>query len=335
MGLCCTVIRETEVASIESFGKFDRILHPGFHCINCITENIGVRRNLQLQIFEHRVDTVTKDKITIDVKIGVHFKVNSDNVIQETTRKQGRRSVELSETSSLLESGGLHSIESIERLPYQHTPVFQQLPSPNDAIYKSMYTTYDPVGQIKQHVNSYLRGISCDHTMNEIFLSKNSLSNDLTTELNKTMQKYGYYIERALILDIDPPKDVRHAMNLVSESENKRTAQINQAEADKRAAILRAEANCEVRRLEGEGLAKQRQALTNGLKESMQHMCGDKEISIDPSALTSTILTMQYIDMLDKVGATGHNTVIMSHAPSASGAIEEQFRNAILSTHQK
>jgi len=182
-----------------------------------------------------------------------------------------------------------------------------------------------------QIIDAYFRGISCDHSMNDLFVSKNTFSDTLTDILNREMYSYGYIIQKVLIMDIDSPLEVKKAMNLVSESASKREAMVTNAEAEKTAKILRAEADSEVRRLEGEGLAKQRKALVEGLKDSVTGMCGEN-FQMDPQQLTSTIVTMQYIDMIDRLGANKNNTFIFSAAPNAAKSIEEQMRMAMLSS---
>lgn len=148
--------------------------------------------------------------------------------------------------------------------------------------------------------------------------------------LNREMIKYGYIIVRVLITDIDPPQHVKESMNQVLESQNKRDAMINQAEAEKKTTILRAEAISEQRRLEGEGLAKQRAALADGLKATLENISGESHI--DVNTLTPTILTMQYFDMLNNAATRGNNTFILNCNPSAVGDIESQMRNALLTT---
>jgi regulator of protease activity HflC (stomatin/prohibitin superfamily) len=205
------------------------------------------------------------------------------------------------------------------------------MPSYQDAIYKSVYATNDPFGQITQTISSYFRSISCNYTMNELFLSKDKFSNDLTDILNKEMIKYGYVVIKTLIMDIDPPEKVKATMNLVLESKNKREAMINQAEAEMETAILKAKGLAETRRLEGVGLAAQRKAVNDGLKDCIHNMCG-KDAKIDQTELTNTIVKMQYIDMLNVAAQSGKNTFIMQCNPNAVNNFEQQMQNAILST---
>ena len=38
MGLCCTVIRESNIGVVESFGKYDRMIEPGCNYLNCCSD---------------------------------------------------------------------------------------------------------------------------------------------------------------------------------------------------------------------------------------------------------------------------------------------------------
>ena len=366
--LCCAVVPESTVGAIETLGKYDRIVHPGFHCINCCVESVTHRTSLRLGTFSKKLETVTKDRISVTIMVGVQYKVNHENImpigaseiqskkISPAQRKSKylvdddmpmaideirlemspvrSRSIDslevLGESSKLM---GKREVTSVTRGSYQSThslpPSYSPVGTTDTSIYKAIYLTSNPIGQMEQFIEAYFRGISCDYTMNELFVSKSELSDNLTSILNKEMNPYGYIIHRALISDIDPPKSVKEAMNLVSESVNQRAAKINQAEADKAAAILRAEANADIRRLEGEGIAKQREAIAQGFRNSVGIKDDD---AIDSLKLMSVMLTTQYMDMLDKIGATGKNTIIMSAAPNAAQTIEEQMRMAILST---
>lgn len=384
MGNCCAIIDESTLGVVESFGKYDRILDPGLHCINCCADRVRYRPSLMLTTFNTTIDTITKDRITIRIKIGIQYKINNDNLslrsmtsltspelnnnsrhssngkskdidlidnsksMIDNTITYNEKIIELSsaenmpagENSPLLEqrhtNKSMKSHLDLDQQSYQkshHTPIIS-VPSPDsilqNPVYNAVYKTKNPTDLMNQIINDYFRGISCNYTMNDLFISNNTFSNELTDILNRSMHSYGYIIIKVLIMDIDPPKEVRDAMNLVSESKSNKAAIITNAEAEKEAKILRAEADSEVRKLEGVGLANQRKALVDGLKESVTGVCGEFS-NIDPQLLTSTIIAMQYIDMLDRLGEKGKNTFILSAAPNASKTIEDQVRTAILS----
>ena len=320
MGSClgCVVIDESNVGVVEVFGKYDRMVYPGFHFLNCFTENVPYRVSLRLKTKNIKIETVTKESLSVVITIGIQYKVNDENI--------NGNDVELEQTehSKLLS-------KSYQNNTF-NTNNANNANNTNNAngIYRSVYSTSNHEEQIIQFTDAYFRDIGCNHTMKELFMSKNKLSDELTNLLNKEMKRFGYIIHRALIMDIDPPNNIKETMNLVLASQNKRDALINEAEAHKRASILKAEGDCEVRRLEGVGLSLQRQALVDGLKQSIHGLCG--EVNLDSTNLTSTIISMQYIDMLNNAATNGKNTFILPSGPSAAVNIEEQMRNAILST---
>ena len=318
----CTVIRESDVATIERLGKFDRIIKSGCHYYNCCLESVGNTRSLQLQTQSLSVETITKEQLSVTIKVGIQCKINEHSDCSDYNDRNDR--IELSE--KIDENSAILGSKNYGTGSYQKSIIINpQL----DPIYLAIYRTSNPMQQIAQLVHTYFRSISCNFTLEQLMLSKNSLSNDLAIILNKEMIKYGYYIHNVLILDIDPPDNIKQSMNSVHASKNKRDAMINEAEAEKKAAILKAEGLSEVRRLEGIGLANQRKALTDGLKTSIGEFCNGQKL--DPRELTSTIITMQYLDMLHSASANGKNTFILSSNPTAANSIEDQVRNALLS----
>lgn len=316
----CAIIDESTVGVVEYLGKYDRIIYPGCNFINCFLESVSHRPSLRLESTNVQIETVTSESLSITVTIGIQYQIDCGNI---SVNRNDDVSIELSERD---EKSGL--LKNTKRVSYQNPSV--PMPSYADSIYKATYSTRDPLAQISQFINSYFRTISCNHTMKELFNSKNKLANELELYLNKEMNKYGYVIHRALIIDIDPPAQVKQTMNLVLESQNKRDAMVNAAKAEKETMILKAEGLAETRRLEGEGLALQRRALADGLKHSVTHLCG-KEAELDPNELTKTIITMQYIDMLNQAAANKGNTFIMQCYPTGGTGLEEQVRSALLS----
>lgn len=242
--------------------------------------------------YDCKVETITKEQLSITIKIGIQFKINFDN--------------------------------------------------DDKAVYNATYKLKNILTQMTQLINEYFRSITRDYTMSELFETKSKLSDGLQDYLNSEVKPYGYIVTKALIMDIDPPDNVKKTMNLVLEAERKRDAMITlanaeresmilKAKAEKETLILKAEANSITRKLEGEGLAAQRQALANGLKSSMVNLC-DKDVHLDPNELTKTILTMQYIDMLNNAAHSKTNTFIMQCHPNGVNSIEDQVRLANLSS---
>ena len=76
----CTSIKESEVASVERFGKYDRIIGSGCHFYNCCTESVRHHTSLRLQSSNLTLETVTKESLSITIKVGIQYKVNDENL---------------------------------------------------------------------------------------------------------------------------------------------------------------------------------------------------------------------------------------------------------------
>nr|TKV93898.1 hypothetical protein SEVIR_9G259400v2 [Setaria viridis] len=81
------------------------------------------------------------------------------------------------------------------------------------------------------------------------------------------MADYGYSIEHILTVDIIPDAAVRKAMNDINAAQRLQLASVYKGEAEKILLVKKAEAEAEVKYLSGVGIAKQRQAITDGLRD--------------------------------------------------------------------
>jgi len=194
-------------------------------------------------------------------------------------------------------------------------------------LYNAFYKLQNPVEQILAHLEEYFRFHGMSYTLDELFAAKNDLTHELQALLNEKMNPFGYIICNILVLDIDPDKKVKEAMNDIIASEKEKKAQQARAEADKITKILNAEAEAKTRELAGEGIANARKAIINGLQTSVnsfQHALPGAQAS----DVLVTVLMTQYMDTLKEAAGNSGNTFIL---PSSSGpsSMEDQFRNAI------
>ncbi|KAI5438095.1 Hypersensitive-induced response protein-like protein 2 [Lathyrus oleraceus] len=94
------------------------------------------------------------------------------------------------------------------------------------------------------------------------------------------MSTYGYEIVRSLIVDIELDVNVKRAMNEINAAARMRLAanekaeaekilQIKKAEAEKILQIKKAEGEAESKYLSGLGIAHHRQAIVDGLRDSL------------------------------------------------------------------
>ena len=81
--------------------------------------------------------------------------------------------------------------------------------------------------------------------LDDLFLNKQDISNDVKTQLSQLMCEYGFRIRDALVVDINPNQAVKNAMNEINANQRLRIAAQEKAEADKIMAVKRAEADAE------------------------------------------------------------------------------------------
>jgi regulator of protease activity HflC (stomatin/prohibitin superfamily) len=307
--LGCVSVEESSVIALERFGKFETLLDPGLHFFNPVVYQTRAPLSLRLQSTSFKIETITKESLSVLINVGVQYLIDNTEELQSVVvdvHDDG------DDDRQLVKGGGC----ALTR---------------HQKLYKAIYSVTDPKRQIEQHIDSYFRSFAAKHTLAELLLSQTSLSGEILEKLNTEMNPFGYTIYRCLVTDIDPPEIIKASMNTVLSSQNKRQAMINEAEGKKAAAILEAEGLSEVKRLEGIGLSQQRQALAEGLKETMGSF-GQKVTEMENGSLTSTIITMQYIDMLNHAAMNGGNTFILSSNPLAGSHIEDQLKTNLLST---
>jgi len=192
----------------------------------------------------------------------------------------------------------------------------------SNILYNAFYKLESPRDQIFAYLEEYFRFHGMSYTLDEMFAAKNDMTLELQEMLNEKMNPYGYIICNVLVLDIDPDRQVKQAMNDIVASEKEKRAQQARAEADKITKILNAEAEARTRELAGEGIANARKAIINGLQssvESFQQALGD---DCHASDVLVTVLMTQYMDTIKEAASTGHNTFILPSSPGTSQSME-------------
>ena len=144
------------------------------------------------------------------------------------------------------------------------TVVFYQITDPAKAVYE--------IQSLKKGIEylaiTTIRDIIGKMNLDETFSSRDGINNKLRIVLDEATDRWGCKIDRVEIKDINPPADIRDAMEkemnaernkraMILESEAQRQSAITIAEGKKQAAILEAEADKEsrIRRAVGEAQA--------------------------------------------------------------------------------
>lgn len=101
-------------------------------------------------------------------------------------------------------------------------------------------------------------------------------------------------------------------------------------EADKILTIKKAEAESEAKYLGGIGVAKQRQAIIDGLRENILNF-SHKVGGTTSKEVMDLIMITQYFDTIKDLGNSSKNTTIfIPHGPGHVRDISDQIRNGMM-----
>ncbi len=204
------------------------------------------------------------------------------------------------------------------------------VPESDEAVRSAFYRLTNPRQQISSYVFDTVRALVPDMAVDHVFAEKDKIALAVKERLQETITQFGFTIMQTLVNDIQPDATVKEAMNKVNASARLREAAKNEAEAQKIRVIAQAEAEARAKELQGVGIARQRLAIANGLKESVQ-TCA--EAGISPEEATKMVLLTQHYDTVTAIGTHGKATVMLvPYSPQGMSQISEQITAALLTT---
>ena len=225
------------------------------------------------------------------------------------------------------------------------TVVFYQITDPAKAVYE--------IENLQKGI-SYLaittiRDIVGKMDLDSTFSSRDMINIQLREVLDEATDKWGCKVDRVEIKDINPPKDIRDAMEkqmnaertkraVILEAEGVRQADITHAEGKKEAAILEAEAEREASIRRAQGLREAKILEAEGTAEAINKMADAKsnEITLVYSAITKAkptqeLVTIKALEAMEKISEGPANKVFIpfdtSSAFGALGAAKDIMKN--------
>lgn len=213
------------------------------------------------------------------------------------------------------------------------TVVFYQITDPAKAVYE--------IQSLKKGIEylaiTTIRDIVGKMSLDETFSSRDLINQKLRSILDEATDKWGCKIDRVEIKDINPPEDIRDAMEkqmnaernkraLILQSEGQRQSAITLAEGKKEAAILEAEAEKEakIRRAAGEAEAIKQVAVAKA--EEIQ-MVYEAMMKANPD---EKLVQLKSLETLKEVANGEANKVFIpfeaTNTLSSLGAIKEVLK---------
>ncbi|XP_057482006.1 protein PPLZ12 [Actinidia eriantha] len=194
----------------------------------------------------------------------------------------------------------------------------------------AFYELQNPKEQIQAYVFDVVRAHVPRMTLDELFEQKGDVAQAVLEELEKVMGTYGYNIEHILVVDIIPDDSVRKAMNEINAAQRLQLASVYKGEAEKILLVKKAEAEAEAKYLGGVGVARQRQAITDGLRENILNFSHKVE-GTSAKEVMDLIMITQYFDTIKDLGNSSKNTtVFIPHGPGHVRDIGAQIRNGMM-----
>ena len=210
------------------------------------------------------------------------------------------------------------------------TVVFYQITDPEKSVYE--------IANLKKGIEylaiTTIRDIVGKMDLDETFGSRDNINYQLRSILDEATDKWGCKINRVEIKDINPPADIRDAMEkqmnaernkraLILEAEAKKQSDITVAEGKKQAAILEAEAESEsrIRRAAGEAKAIKEVAEAKAKEIELVYEAMKKA---DPD---ETLVQLKSLEALKEVAHGDANKVFIPFEATATlsslGAIKD------------
>lgn len=191
------------------------------------------------------------------------------------------------------------------------------------------YRLENPEGQITSYVFDVVRAEVPKTRLDDVFVRKDDIANAVKSELQDAMESYGYDIIKALVTDIDPDEQVKHAMNRINAAEREKTAAEYESEAQRIRIVAVAKAEAESKKLQGQGIADQRREIAKGLEESVRML---NKVNIGSQEASSLIVVTQHYDTLQAIGANNRsNLVLLPNSPTSASNMLNDMMAAMIS----
>ncbi|MBN2071405.1 MAG: SPFH/Band 7/PHB domain protein [Candidatus Krumholzibacteriota bacterium] len=184
---------------------------------------------------------------------------------------------------------------------------------------KAVYEISNLPNAIEKLTQTTLRNVIGELDLDETLSSRDTINGKLQDILDEATDKWGVKVNRVELQDINPPKDIKEAMEKQMRAERDRRAAILEAEGMKRARILDAEGIRESEINKAEGQKKAKVLIAEGEAEARMKVAEAEAEAIrkitqtiaqsggDPSTY---LIAVKYIETLREMVSGKDNKVI-------------------------
>lgn len=276
------IVKQAEVMIIERLGKYSRTLESG---LNIIWPIIDKSRNINWRYSR------------VDMKGNKYVQIKSQSRIdlRETVYDFPRQNVITSDNVSI----------EIDALLY-----FQV----TDAK-KATYEINNLPNAIEKLTQTTLRNVIGELELDKTLTSRDTINSKLRLILDEATDKWGVKVNRVELQDINPPKEIKMAMEKQMRAERDRRAKILEAEGEKRSQVLVAEGEKEAAVARAEGEAKAKYLVAEAEAKAIAKVASAVEkTGTDPAQY---LLAVKYIKAFNEIVQNNDKTVVIPYEASS------------------
>lgn len=278
------LVRQAEAMIIERLGRFEKVLTPGLHFIIPFMEKARQVVWSKYEGDSKRYYRVVNIVSRIDLRESV-YDFPKQNVITKDNVTM--------EINALL---------------------YYQITDPKAAIYE----VENLPEAIEKLTQTTLRNVIGSMDLDESLVSRDKVNTKLRLILDEATDKWGVKVNRVELQEVNPPADIRIAMEKQMRAERDRRAVILEAEGQKSAAILQSEGMRESQVLQARGEAEARMIRADAEAKAIEMM--RQAAQGDPLPY---LIAMQYIKTLPEMmqGKDDKLILVPYEAASLTGAV--------------
>jgi len=169
---CCVCVEESQVAIVETMGKFSRVVYPGCNALNCWCERVSGTISLRIQQYELDIETRTKDNVFVTIKLAMRVKV-AENENEFLSPRPVRRRRRHDEDESLVASDETDHLEGqYSQLSQADEDEHKETLPKKDLLYMAHYKLRNPIGQLTAHIENYFRFHAMRYSLDEMYSAK-------------------------------------------------------------------------------------------------------------------------------------------------------------------
>ena len=276
------VVRQAEVVIIERLGTYSRSLQSGLHIIVPVLD---------------QTRAITWRNVKTDFKGATYISEKTEHRIdlREAVYDFPRQNVITSDNVTI----------NINALLYF------QITDP----YKATYEIKNLPQAIEKLTQTTLRNVIGELELDKTLTSRDTINTKLRLILDEATDKWGVKVNRVELQDIDPPQEIKAAMEMEMRAERNRRAKVLQADGERESSIMVAEGNKKSKILEAEGKAEARLLVAEAEKKSIDLIAqAMKQTSMDPAQYQ---IALKYIEAFQNIVKQGDKTVVIPYEATA------------------